>query len=1783
MKSNQSRLALCLLALGCLPPIQTRAQYHFFNVPSASDCILQDYRSPNVPPGIYDAIHEETVTSSDGGSGYFYGGFTHQNSVSGSAMTLVQYVCWPASGGFAPYSQQIPFFAGTNMVGFAQIGEGSSCAIKGYWPQFSSSLWYRTAVRFWQPADGTPHLGYQGMWLKEPASGNWHHVGTFLYPFAVTGVSGMSGWQENFAGYGGDYVVDHGNGYYHKNGVWSRANQIQFTSRGYVMLIDGNKAARSSVGPSYSGSYNVPATLTLSAQPTSPTFDPILVTNAAATVYGNQLLVQWEIPLASSPQLGYRVEVFDNAGYTGAPAVTFFEREPETRQKLLNLGSVLTPFVRLTISDIFFNTNAPVLITPTAATLSPATNVAGAVAGLAYQYFEAASGNWTSLPNFAALTPTWRGVVNTPDTTPRKRRANYGFTYAGFFTAPRDGLYTFTLHSGDGSVLTMDGVNVVSFDGLHDSSQFKSGGIALAAGAHSFALRFFKGAANPVNSTAYTDGLGLAYEGPGIALTDVPAAAFSRVPVPGEPAISLVAPLNGGTVPNAAPGLAASVTANGATVNAVQFFLTDFYSYYPRPARSADYFLGQDTTAPFEFNSLVWAAPTNLVRARLVYNGTNTMDSPPVAVATTNSAFGAWYWSPLEMHNYPSGGTLQAHSAKLLGDGMNLLSRRVTGDCTVIGHLSGITANTAGLDGISPDGDWRAGLILRGTTNTTIGAPLGDGSGTRFAALFSTVAGGTYFQDDTMRAGNGDANRWSANLGGGNRWYKLERYGSSFLSSVSQDGVVWTMVNSNSLPSIGTTIHAGVFSHAVQSMNPNLHWASFDSFSLTGTNVAGPASVSVSPLTNAVIGGLPATFTASIIGPVPASYQWQLNGTNLAAATHSSLTIASVTAADLGNYTVIANNVTSPPAVLTLSTPAGSGVWTNPNGGSWNVAGNWENGLIASGVDAVADFSTLDLSANPTVSLNGARTVGTLIFDDRDPATKHTWTLATGSAGTLTLATSSGTPNVASMSGTNVISAVVAGTQGFTKTGAGQITLSAASTITGTIAVNAGTLEVQNKSADTPYSVGQGGTLRIGYNTGGGYANTGISINGNGAAATTGLYLAGGRTYNASGQIVLLAAPTTLRRYGSGYANLGTFDINGNGLWSSAAASGSASDPNIRMVSSGYGMSAQIDAGAATATGDFTINGPLNVGNLGFYKRGNGSLRLNGTATSGNTALHVEAGKVICGVANCIGTAATAAISSGATLALKGCNQSIAALTINSGGTLSFGGTNTLTVNAAPTLAGTVQMSIARNGTPASSRLTATTGTLMAGGTLSINHLGPDTLAVGDTFTLLSASSFSGAFSSISLPALPPGLVWVTIRLATTGIVSVTNTATRIWNGGGADANWTTAANWTPATPANGELLLFQGALRQINTNNLLTSVGQIVFRNGGFTLRGNPLSLRWGLLNLDGSNTHAIPTTLAAPQSFVASNGTLIVAASVANGGFDLTLDGTGSHRLTAAVSGTGGLVKAGPGSATLTAANLFTGGTIVQGGALIVNSPGSLTSGSTMTVATGATLGGSGTISGVVINSGALSPGNSGVGTLTTGAETWNSGASLVCEINSTNASGCDRVSISGTLNLQASAGGPFTIKLVSLAPGGTPGPLPNFDKFAACTWTLATTTGGIFNFDTNKFTFDTSAFGNDFTGGTFSVRTVGNALVLQFTAAPPPLTPPTFNSVGPWSTGSFSLTFSGANGQSYRLLATTNLVLPIPQWATLATGVFGATPAAYVDLGASNPQSFYRAASP
>src|SRR4051794_25887444 len=69
-------------------------------------------------------------------------------------------------------------------------------------------------------------------------------------------------------------------------------------------------------------------------------------------------------------------------------------------------------------------------------------------------------------------------------------------------------------------------------------------------------------------------------------------------------------------------------------------------------------------------------------------------------------------------------------------------------------------------------------------------------------------------------------------------------------------------------------------------------------------------------------------------------------------------------------------------AAISLPTRATDGVWKNTGGGSWADPINWTDNNIAGGSGATADFSTLDLGADATVTLDSARTIGKLIFGD---------------------------------------------------------------------------------------------------------------------------------------------------------------------------------------------------------------------------------------------------------------------------------------------------------------------------------------------------------------------------------------------------------------------------------------------------------------------------------------------------------------------------------------------------------------------------------------------------------------------------------------------------------------------------------------------------------------------------------------------------------------------------------------------------------------------------------
>jgi fibronectin-binding autotransporter adhesin len=184
-------------------------------------------------------------------------------------------------------------------------------------------------------------------------------------------------------------------------------------------------------------------------------------------------------------------------------------------------------------------------------------------------------------------------------------------------------------------------------------------------------------------------------------------------------------------------------------------------------------------------------------------------------------------------------------------------------------------------------------------------------------------------------------------------------------------------------------------------------------------------------------------------------------------------------------------------AVIALAPPQAiaqtNGTWTNVSGGTWNVSGNWSGGAIASGAGATADFSTLDITGTQTVTLDSAYTLGSLSFADTSTSSSGSWVISNGGtpANTLTLNAGAGTPTITVSSmggGSATIGANLVGSQGFTLNAAdtvnpGTLELSGTSSVSGTIAIAAGSLLLSNTSP-TAYSAGtfelaNGTTLRV--------------------------------------------------------------------------------------------------------------------------------------------------------------------------------------------------------------------------------------------------------------------------------------------------------------------------------------------------------------------------------------------------------------------------------------------------------------------------------------------------------------------------------------------------------------------------------------------------------------------------------------------------------------------------------------------------------------------------------
>jgi len=405
-----------------------------------------------------------------------------------------------------------------------------------------------------------------------------------------------------------------------------------------------------------------------------------------------------------------------------------------------------------------------------------------------------------------------------------------------------------------------------------------------------------------------------------------------------------------------------------------------------------------------------------------------------------------------------------------------------------------------------------------------------------------------------------------------------------------------------------------------------------------------------------------------------------------------------------------------------------------------------------------------------------------------------------------------------------------------------------------------------------------------------------------------------------------------------------------------------------------------------------------------------------------------------------------------------------------------------------------------------------------------------------DTVTALGSLTYSNGAGSFTLTGTNAGQT-----LTISG--GITNNST---NNQTISLGLNTTSNQT-FNAASGNLTLSNG----VSNTAALTmqeSAGRAITVNGTIAGAGSLIQSGSGTLNLNASNSYSGGTTLNGgtvlagnSASFgsggisVASNAVIAAGAqglSITNAlnlsaGSTATIDSaSNSMSISGAISGSGSLAKAGTGTLSIPGNSpTFSGATAVNAGRLQVS--GNLGTG-TVTVGSGASLSGTGSVGGVSVASGGMimAGTDSSIGTLSiTGNGIWNGGGIYNWKVSDANGSagvGYDTLAIGGALDLSGvTSGNKFQINLWSLD-----GNAANFNKDTDGAWKIASFTSLLGSFSTNLFSVNlgatngTGGFLNALNGN-FSLTTSANALFLSYK------TLAATDTGGIWSGGSGNLT--------------------------------------------------------
>ena len=744
-----------------------------------------------------------------------------------------------------------------------------------------------------------------------------------------------------------------------------------------------------------------------------------------------------------------------------------------------------------------------------------------------------------------------------------------------------------------------------------------------------------------------------------------------------------------------------------------------------------------------------------------------------------------------------------------------------------------------------------------------------------------------------------------------------------------------------------------------------------------------------------------------------------------------------------GNTTVSAGTltVTSAGALYgtgTISVPAGvtvkGGATLRMAGWSYGELGGLQSLSRSSGTIVLGDATTEGIieyvgtgNANArqanrplTISAGGAmlkasNSSGTwYVGSATDDDVGNTWTISAG--GLLTL---SGT-------GTGSIGGRLPGSGRLTKTGTGTWTLNGVNTYTGGTTINAGTL----------------------------------SISGSGSIGSGALTFAGG-AFQIANNLTFANAATISN------GQTGTIDVTSG---KTGTLSGNFGTTTGALAKTGTGTLTL--SGLSAYTGDTTVNGGvlyLTSGSVGGY----GTLRSSHVYVSGGAtlqlkqesfgyndipSLHLDNGSVqfdnysgdwglnyIGGITMANGASISLG-SGGANAYGDDTARRYQIWSLNSITSYASSQTHTITsaggyIHAGVTIdvedgAAATDLSIGvpfGNGTSTPSGLIKTgAGLLELSGT---NTYTGSTIINAGTLAITGSINGSGTVT-VSGGALTLG---GSNKLADGAMVAVSGTG--ILDMGGNDDTVTTFNMSAGSLNGSGTLTATTYGLSG-GTVNANLGAGTATITTGTTTLNGSlgatSANLTSGMLTLGSDNRLADDAAVAISGGTLNLNskadtiGSRSGNGAVSLGAGTLTTGGSGNTTFSGEISGSGSVTKQGGGTWELTGINTYGGLTTVGAGTLKVNNASGVGIGSGgVTVAGGAYLGGSGTISGLVTlqSGGHLAPGNN-IGVLSTGSLTLDIGSFLDFEFNDDGTSH-DQINVlnpdgltlnGGTLNLYA-----------------------------------------------------------------------------------------------------------------------------------------------------------------